>query len=304
MKKLNRRLFIKRTSTIGLVTVISSLIPKKIFSSILSGDIDISIVKGSEYFNNTIKAIELLGGIEKFVSNSSKVGVVINSPWSKPGTFTNPDIAIAVLKLCKDAGARQIYCLENASEEYWKRSSLFDEYSNLLSELKNTTSRKTKIISEGIYLKEADVSSELDECDVFINIPIIKNHGGCTITGNLKNMMGLCPHSTNRKLHDPIESYSGNKNDYLSQCIADLNLIRKPDLCVADVTESIITNGPAGPGEIVKPQKIIAGTNPVSVDTCGALAIGFETKKIKMLEFAKNHGLGETDLTKLTIKEI
>jgi uncharacterized protein (DUF362 family) len=38
------------------------------------------------------------------------------------------------------------------------------------------------------------------------------------------------------------------------------------NLCVVDATIVLGTNGPAGPGDLLKPQKIVAGTDPVAVD--------------------------------------
>ena len=50
-------------------------------------------------------------------------------------------------------------------------------------------------------------------------------------------MMGLFPFSTNGLFHL-------GKMSHLSQCIADLNLVRQPDLCISDATEFLTGNGP------------------------------------------------------------
>ncbi len=303
MRIINRRTFIKKTSALGVVSVVSSIIPNKVVGNLLNDKIDISVVNGTDYFNNTIKAIEMLGGIRKFIPKGSKVGLLINSPFERPGTFTKPDIALAVLKLCKDAGATTIYNLKNSPEDYWKRSSYYEKYSSLISEMKNSTSHSIKNISNGKLFNDFEIIRELDDCDILINIPIIKHHDEASITCCLKNLMGLNHGLVNRKFHEPVEGFNGTGNEYLSQCIADLNLVRKSDLCVVDATEILTTNGPFGPGEIISPQKIIAGTDAVAVDTYCTETIGFNQKDVKMLEYAKNHELGETNLGKLNIKE-
>jgi hypothetical protein len=56
------------------------------------GNVDIAAVKGDDYFKNTIKAVEILGGMSKFVSKQSKVGLLINSPWEHPGSYVRPEI--------------------------------------------------------------------------------------------------------------------------------------------------------------------------------------------------------------------
>jgi uncharacterized protein (DUF362 family) len=159
-------------------------------------------------------------------------------------------------------------------------------------------SSKTVVkIEKGRSLKEAEISRVLLECDVFINVPIAKHHSGSNFTANLKNVMGACARSTNKFFHS-----SGDK--FLSQCIADVNLIRQPNLCIVDATEFITNNGPAGPGEIKKAQKVVAGTNCVSVDAYCATLLGFKPADLLMIRYASEHGLGEIDLKKLIIKEI
>jgi uncharacterized protein (DUF362 family) len=80
-------------------------------------------------------------------------------------------------------------------------------------------------------------------------------------------------------------------------------LLRKPTLCVVDASEFVITNGPAGPGTLKQANKIIAGTNPLSVDAYCATLMDRQPLEIAMIQYAQKHGLGETEITKLNIKE-
>jgi len=65
-------------------------------------------VNGSDYFKNTVKAVETLDGIGKVVSNQSRVGLLINSPWRHTGSCVTPEITLAAIRMCLDAGAKQI----------------------------------------------------------------------------------------------------------------------------------------------------------------------------------------------------
>ena len=91
---------------------------------------------------------------------------------------------------------------------------------------------------------------------------------------------------------------------FLSQCIADVNLVRQPNLCVVDATEFVTTNGPSGPGEIKRAHKVIAGTNCVSVDAYCSTVLGLVPHDVLMIQYAHEHGLGETDVKKFAIKEV
>ena len=62
---ITRRSFIKRSTAIGVSSVLGSTLVPNITSS--NESIDMAVVKGQDYFENTIKAVELLGGIKKFV---------------------------------------------------------------------------------------------------------------------------------------------------------------------------------------------------------------------------------------------
>jgi len=90
---------------------------------------------------------------------------------------------------------------------------------------------------------------------------------------------------------------------HLDQCIADLNTVISPDLCVVDATEFITTNGPFGPGELTRPGKVVAGTDRVAIDAYCCTLWGLEGKDIIHIRKAHEHGLGEIDLTKLCIEE-
>jgi len=304
--RMNRREFIRQSAVIGAFSVIgvSNLFgntPNLLFNN---EKIDISAVQGDDYFNNTIKAVELLGGMKKFVTKQSKIGLIINSPWRNIGTYTNPTIALAVLKMCLDAEAKEIIRIEGASQAYWERSDLAKQFSEQIQGLKSSGEYTKVDISKGKKLKEAEVKKALLECDVLIDIPIAKDHLGTRFTGNMKNLMGACSGTTQRFFHFG----SGAKGvyddvDHLSQCIADLSLVRKPDLCIVDATEFVTTNGPAGPGKMAKPKKVVAGTDRVAVDAYTSTLLGRQPQNILMIKMAYEHGLGEMDFSKLQVKE-
>jgi uncharacterized protein (DUF362 family) len=307
--RIDRREFIKRGIALGVATMAGvTALPKILKAGSLPAGVDIAVVNGKDYFASTVKAVEQLGGMNKFVWAKSKVGLLINSPWDKHGTYTHPDVAIAVVKMCLDAGAKEIFSIEDASSNYWKRSKIYSKFEKEISAIQSDTEKTTIEIPSGKSLKEAKISKVLLHCDVLINIPIVKNHQGTQFTANLKNMMGACARSTNRYFHQGsgksgLFSYYDDP-DFLSQCIADVNTIRKPDLCIVDATEFVTTNGPGGPGEIKRAHKVVAGANAVSVDAYCATLLDLNPADVPMIRYASEHGLGEIDLKKLAIKEI
>jgi uncharacterized protein (DUF362 family) len=308
---MDRREFLKRGAALGVSAPLAAPVLGHSTSGDLSLDVakqgvDLATVSGSDYYANTVRALEIVGGMGSFVSSGAKVGLLVNSPWQNPGTYTNPDVALAVLRMCLDAGAGDIHTVEGASTDYWNRSSLSGQFATEIAALKPSGEKDVVVdIPNGVSLKAATVSRAFMECDVLIDIPVAKDHDGTRYTGTLKNMMGACIHDpTCRFMHfgSGAEEFYGDP-EFLSQCIADLNLVRQADLCVVDATEFVTTNGPAGPGEIQRPQKVVAGTDMVAVDAYCAEVRGLRSTEVQMIRMAHEHGLGEMDFSSLRIQE-
>jgi len=305
MEKINRREFIRKSAVAGAASIFGGSILSSHGLLHAAGQIDLSVVKGQNYFKNTVKAVEQLGGMRKFVSKGAKVGILANTPFTNPGTHTNPDIVLALVKMCFDAEAEEVCWLKNPPDEYCEKSSVASELGEEIKKLKlSSENYAIHKIQKGIALKKAEIVNELFECDVFINIPVSKHHEGTNFSCCLKNMMGLAPHSTNRFFHSGsgTPGWYGNI-DHTNQCIADINLIRNPTLCVVDATEFISTNGPFGPGKIVRPQKVVAGTDPVLADAYCSTLMGLDPGTVGMIGKAVKHGLGKADLGKANILE-
>lgn len=116
--------------------------------------------------------------------------------------------------------------------------------------------------------------------------------------------MGLNYRADNRLFHREDWTTNPESIQFLDQCIVDLNKAVKPTLCVVDATEFITTNGPFGPGELTKPQKIIAGVDRVAIDAYCTTLWGLTGDDIYAVKLGFAQGLGEIDLEKVGIKEI
>lgn len=267
----------------------------------------VAAVHGQDAFAAALRAVEWVGGIGRQVKAGSRVGLLINAPnwWRKPGSFTSPDIVLAVVQLCLDAGASDIVYVIDPGSGYWDRTPLGAKYPKLTAAVRHNPGEWAEVeIPRGVALKKAKVNRVALDCDTLINLPITKHHAGTGYSGCLKNFMGACHRDTNQYFHNG----SGAKGEYddvsfLSQCIADVNLVRPPDLHVADSTEFLLTNGPAGPGELKRADKVLAGTNAVSTDAYGCTLLGLTADKVAMIVRAAAHGLGEMDLAKIAVQE-
>lgn len=305
--KISRRSFMKQSAAIGASTIIA---PSLISSSVYAhGEDAISVVEGDDYYSNTIKAVEALGGMGHFVSKGKKVAILANPQRNNPGAFTKPPLVAAVIEMCKEAGAAEVACISWLPAQNWKATGLTKVVEDGGAKLIVVDSKDESLFTPvpvpmGKALKEARVMNELSKYDVLIDMPITKDHAGNKFTGTMKNLMGLNSPKSNRTFHKEDWQTNIDSITHLDQCIADLNTVIAPDLCVVDATEFIITNGPFGPGEIHKPKKIVAGTDRVAIDSYCCTLWGLEPKDIIMINKAYEHGIGEMDLGKIHVNEL
>ncbi len=313
-KKINRRDFIKQGTAIGAASFISIELlsgckEKPTSTEKQVSGIDIAVAQGEDYSNNTVKAVGILGGMQAFVPEGAKVAILANPQRNNPGAFTKPEVLRAAITMCQQAGAGRIVCISQLPDQNWEATGLkkviSDEKADLIIVKGSDESQfKTLPVPNGKVLTEAQIMNELFKYDVFIDMPITKDHAGNKFTGTMKNLMGLSSQKTNRSFHKQGWQTELNAIDHLEQCIADLNTVIQPDLCIVDATEFITTNGPFGPGEIIKPKKVIAGTDRVAIDSYCCSLWGLEGKDILQITKAHDHGLGEIDLSKMKIKEV
>jgi uncharacterized protein (DUF362 family) len=143
---------------------------------------------------------------------------------------------------------------------------------------------------------ETLVHPALIDADVVINVPVLKSHGGATITCAMKNYMGVV-----------WDRPWMHRND-LHQSIADSILIRKPDLNVVDASLVMTKGGPTGRSpktRRVKMDSLLMSRDIVAVDTAAMKMLGaaFGEGQGHLVK-GEEMGLGTRDLKKLKIKRI
>jgi uncharacterized protein (DUF362 family) len=311
-EKIGRREFLKKSAKIGFsaaagYSFLACSAGEKAAPAVEEA-VDISVVHGSDYYASTVKAVEGLGGMEAFVPRGARVAILPNSQSKNPGTFTKPDVIRAVIEMCKSAGAGEVNCLTWLNPENWEASGLDVAVREAGADLRFIASEEANFKAVPVQgwkaHEEVMIMKEFYNNDVFIDMPITKDHAGNKFTGTLKNLMGLNYPPNNRLFHREDWTTNPESIQFLDQCIVDLNKAVTPTLCVVDATEFITTNGPFGPGEIIKPQKVVAGRDRVAIDAYCASLWGLAGGDISTIKLGFEQGLGEMDLAKIGIREI
>ncbi|KPK87947.1 MAG: tat (twin-arginine translocation) pathway signal sequence [Bacteroides sp. SM23_62_1] len=264
---------------------------------------DLVAVRGGDPATMFDKAILSLGGIKSYVKPNQTVVIKPNIGWDGPperGANTNPALVARIVEHCLTAGAKTVYVFDHTINE-WTRT-----YSNSGIE-KAAKDAGAKIVagnSESYYhqvtirngrkLKSDKVHELILESDVFINVPILKTHGGSILTISMKNLMGT---------NWDRQWWHGND---LHQCIADYASEIKPTLNVVDAYRVMKRNGPRGVSlsDVVEMKSLIISEDIVAADAAAAKLIGKEPEQIGHIRIASEMGVGKSDLTGLSINRI
>lgn len=313
MKKgMTRRRFISNSVAAGAAATVGGGFLGEFISPVVAeeaGLAGLAAVTGPDGFANTIAAVKAVGGMARFVPEGSKVIINANTAFKHRGSIVDPGVLLAILKLCADAGAEEMWLVKGTKDDFWKRCERASDHANLIDGIK-VSERKFDVvqIANGVALKEAHIDRHLLSADVYLDVTVAKHHKGCEFTGALKNTMGACPHDpTCRFFHvgtNPDSEDWYPDLDHLSQCVADLNLVRQPDLCILDAGEILTTNGPFGPGKLANPQAVVASADMVAIDAYGVRYLGLDPEAIGAIARAEGHGLGTADLAKIGVREI
>ena len=253
-KHYSRRKFIKSSGKAGATIAAglilhSSLIPYSKASESFDG-VDLAVVKG-DTVKGVSKAIEMLGGIQKFVTPGQTVLIKPNASFPNPpeyGSTTDPYVLKTVCEIVMNAGAKTVLVVDNTmsdSELCFERNGtkkIIEELEGVKLISPKSESHYIEVpVTNGKALKSVRISKLLQRASLIINIPCAKSHTATSVSFGLKNLMGL--------IWDRAYFHQGTD---LHLAIAELASVIRPQLTIIDATRALITNGPTGPGKVQK----------------------------------------------------
>jgi uncharacterized protein (DUF362 family) len=305
---MKRREFIWKTASAGFVA--GSALSVTGFSSLFGNEFngnqapyDLVAVRGGEPDVMFDRAIEAMGGMQNFVKPNQSVLVKPNIGWDvipERGANTNPGLVKRVIEHCFQAGASEVFVFDHTCDN-WRRSY---ENSGIEAAVTAAGARilpgndislyRNVTIPGGRQLKEAMVHERVLNADVFINIPVLKHHGGAQVTISMKNLMGII-----------WDRQWWHRND-LQQCIADFSTYRKPDLNIVDAYRVMMQNGPRGVSvdDIVLMKSLIISRDMVAADSAAARLFGTTPQQIGHIRLGHEMGIGNMELEKQSIHRI
>ncbi len=189
-----------------------------------------------------------------------------NSPDKFPGT-TNPAVVVEVIKLCQEAGAKEVV-VGDKSSIFWPHCRTPKVMKVIgLWDAALATGAKILPFDEGEWVRVKPekaahwpqgfrVPKILTEAEVIISVPVIHTHGMAGVSLSLKNSVGLLPAIDRMKMHLARD---------FQQKIAEINLAYEVGLVVLDGSKAFVDQGP-NKGTVVQPNTIVASHSRVQAD--------------------------------------
>lgn len=229
-----------------------------------------------------LDAMNPLTGRSKDITIGIKPNLVCASPASD-GATTHPEIVEGIIIYLHNLGYMNIKIVEGSwvgddTKQAFKicgYEELSKKYGVPLIDLKEDSSVRYSYKGVDIH-----ICKTVSELDYLINVPLIKGHCQTRITCALKNLKGLIPDREKRRFHTMG----------LHQPIAYLNTLIKQNLIIAD---GICPDPYFEEGGRPKPMnRIVAGYDPVLMDSYAARVLGYKPTDIKYIQIAQDEGVG------------
>jgi uncharacterized protein (DUF362 family) len=253
---------------------------------------------------------EELGG-KALLKPSGDVFIKPNAVDARPYTHTRPEVVRAAIEYWLDAGAREVYLFENATQANYTRIVFAaNGYARICKETGATaiyldeettetfrfhgkksvedgdpegydsmTFRMPRVVAEKL-VRERDQN-------LYVSLPKLKTHSMGVVTLGIKNQWGLPAHGCRRFDH----------NFNLHHKLVDLLEYLRPDVTLIEGVEGTVHGHyPATSlaDQCVKPFRVLVGSrNVVAADLVGARIFGFEVEDVPQLKLSLERGYGE-----------
>ena len=258
------------------------------------------ITYGDELTKNTYDTLTN-SDIAKYLKPEHSVAIkpnlVVPGPASN-GAVTHPEIVKGVINYLKDYGVKKIKIIESSwTGESTKRAFKYCGYEELSAEtqvpLIDLKDDKHNTYKHGDY--RIKVCDEAMKTDFLINVPVLKAHCQAKMTCCMKNLKGCIPDDEKRRFHTLG----------IHKPVAALNAIIKTGYCVVDGICGDLTFEEGG--NPVISNRIIAGRDPLMVDSYCAELIGYRPDEIEYITYGAEIRVGnrfteETKLVELNVK--
>jgi len=224
-----------------------------------------------------LEASDIADYIDAAMSVAIKPNLVNSKPASY-GSTTHPEVVEGIIRFLLGRGIKNLSIIEGS----WVGESTKTAFRNCGYE---DLSKKYKVplfdlkgdatVIKSYNGQKFSVCAKALETDFLINVPVLKAHCQTKMTCCLKNLKGVIPDGEKRRYHT-----AG-----IHKPVAVLNAIVMTGYCVVDSICGDLTFEEGG--NPVPNGTLIAGRDPLAIDSYCAKLIGFEPDEIDYIRYAK-----------------
>ena len=215
------------------------------------------------------------------------------------GVDTDPRVVEALILLLKERGISRITVgdgagMGNSATRAFSLcgyTKLAKRYGLELVDLEKDRFRRLEVPVDGPF-RSLEIAGTVLDCDFLISVPLMKAHYQTLMTCSLKNLKGVMPRSQKTAFH----------GRGLHRAIAQLASVVTPDLILVDGLHGNLTSETGR--DPVAIGMMMAGTNPVEIDSLVANILGYAPRSIKHIAHAEDAGLGTTDLEQISVQRL
>jgi uncharacterized protein (DUF362 family) len=255
----------------------------------------VALVKGSDPFETTTRALKLVGG-DVVIQPDERVLIkpnCVRPAAPETGVTTDGGVVDAVIEYLLGVGVRDIVIAEGGNpgtEKAFSLTGLKDVAERRGVPLVNLNKDEWEEMSipGATALERVRIARTVLDCDRIINVPKLKIHHMAQVTLSLKNLMGVIVDNRGRVMHERLD-----------EKIVDLASLIRPALNVVDGIVGAELDEVVG--EPIRSNVVIAGVDMVSVDAVGSAVMGLDPNKIRHVQMAAERGLGLASLDSIHV---
>lgn len=266
----------------------------------------VALVAAEDYGRKNIEhavnhAVELLGGVSRFVKSGEKIllkpNILVPDPPERCST-THPEVLRAAAVLMKSAGARVLYgdSPGTGSTNWACRGAGYLRMMNELgAEQAEFKSGRVMVFEGGMQNKKFMIADPVLDADGIISLPKMKTHSFQKVTGAVKNQFGCIPGLKKGQFHVKIPNAK-----FFARMLVDLNQAVHPRLYIMDAVTAMEGNGPRG-GTPRKVGLIMASADPIALDAAMCRIMNLDPALVPTITVGVEAGAGVMDPHEITI---
>jgi len=259
----------------------------------------VSVVKaGDDKAAAIARAVELAGLDDVFAPGQR---VTVKPNWHGGDCYTCPEMVVGATRYVRERGAADITVGDGPF--YGSTTESFNAYVDKMGVRQGIAELGATLLyfhDEPYHIHrdldpalpaEMGISAHATDCDVLVNLPLMKTHLGTLVTIGMKNLKGCIR---------PVDKAQFHKME-LHAAIVALNKVLRPAIHIMDATTAYEGLGP-GNGTPVDLGLVLCSDNVVALDAVAVYLMGMRPRDAKLVQMGARAGLGPIRLDHIDVR--